>query len=209
MNDREAFYKYPRDSWVYEKSNIAELYGVRFYSTIPDNRAYCVKPNVNLDGCSIDSKIVASLKGFTVPEGCLAFEYLDGIHWTADYKYLEDKGWVIDNVYRGIKSSDNFHRFTKWFVPHEFTTDELTMPDFLNYIMVAPVVNVEYIGNKAIEVHLRGNTDPIEYDEFYPDWGNYTIFDHYDFLDAGYVYIVDKEEHPGRLGFYCKKYRSE
>jgi hypothetical protein len=58
-------------------------------------------------------------------------------------------------------------------------------------------INIEIIGKKIIEVHLRGNPDPVMYDEFWPIWS-----EGQQRPKMSYVRIPDKEDHIGRLGFY-------
>lgn len=207
MDDFAAYSLYPKDNWVYDKREIADLYNVKYFKVIPTNEKFCVKPFKNLFGCSVNSQIVDNLKGFNTPSECLAFEYLEGIHWTADYEYTELHGWVSKNVYIGEKFENNHQRFKHWYaIKPNLTFDNFSyfkIPKFLEYIIQTPIVNVEYIGNKAIEVHLRGNTDPVGWDEIIPVWDTYPIN-----FPQGYQYFDDKENHPGRVGFFVKNYES-
>ena len=84
--------------------------------------------------------------------------------------------------------------------------DYYKIPEFLSEIKVAPIVNVEYIGNNIIEAHLRANTDPVQWDTFVPVWED---DNHYDYTNEewkrmGYQYIKDVQNHPGRVGFWVR-----
>jgi len=54
--------------------------------------------------------------------------------------------------------------------------------------ITAPHINIEIIGDKIIEVHLRHNTDPVMHDEFIPIWSNDQA------CPTGYVRISDPED---------------
>lgn len=209
MNDREAFYLYPEDNWVYDKTEIASVFEVDYGKLIPDDKEYCVKPKINLEGCSIGSKFVKNLEGFVVPEGLQWFEKLEGIHWTCDFIKTEN-GWEMMNIFSGVPFIRDHTKFQFWYTidAERFEKNNLHLvmdpcQKILAEIKSAPVVNFEFIGTKAIECHLRGNTDPVEYDLIIPDWeGIYR--DKQDMKEQGFIYIEDKQEHPGRKGFWVK-----
>lgn len=206
MNDQEAYELYPEDNWVYDKAEIAAFFKVRQGLLIPDDAEYCVKPRTNLEGCSIGSKFVRDLKGFTVPEGFCWFEKLEGIHWTCDFVKTEENGWLMTNPFKGVPYSKDHKRFQYW---ERLKSGDVEWFDMnacvsvLHNIKKATVVNFEFIGGKAIECHLRGNTDPIEYDLIIPDWeGIYRNKE--EMKEKGFIYLKDKENHPGRKGFWAK-----
>jgi hypothetical protein len=68
-------------------------------------------------------------------------------------------------------------------------------------------INVEYIDNKIIEVHLRTSPDP-DYNELIPVWkGDEEVVDKYTKL--GYDYIISYDDAEGfldlpRVGFLVK-----
>jgi hypothetical protein len=72
------------------------------------------------------------------------------------------------------------------------------LPEIFNDIH-SENLNIEIIGDKIIEVHLRHNTDPVEHDCFIPIWSNEQK------CPKGYVRIDDLEQHPGRLGFFIRE----
>lgn len=203
MTDAEAWNKYPEDRWVYDKIDIAVRYGVDCgsgcYMPIPTSNKYVVKPIINLDGCSIGSRIVENLEGFTVPDNSGWFEYLEGEHWTVDFRRVGD-GWESENFFYGVKDHT---KFLRWFYSNDIP--DVNFGLVLSKIKQAPIVNFEGIGDKVIEVHLRGNTDPVQWDEFVPVWKGYD-YRFYEEQPDVWKYIDDKEDHPGRVGFFVRNY---
>lgn len=209
MNDREAFDLYPEDNWVYDKKEIADIFEVGNGFLIPDAQEYCVKPRINLDGCSIGSRFVKNLEGFTVPDGHLWFEKLEGIHWTCDF-FRDRNSWTMKNSYQGFPFENDHKKFYLWrrldqetIIKHSLSFVIKKCFKVLVNIKTAPVVNFEFIGLNAIECHLRANTDPVEYKDIVPDWEGIYV-NKQSMKEMGYAYIEDKENHPGRKGFWVK-----
>jgi hypothetical protein len=69
--------------------------------------------------------------------------------------------------------------------------------------ITAEHINIEIIGSRIIEVHLRHNTDPVMWDEFVPVWNLAQL------CPAGYVRIEDTQSHVDRLGFFVRNNRVE
>lgn len=207
MHDEEAYELYAPDRWVYDKRLIAQLEKVRSGDTarIPDDGKYCVKPRYNLEGCSIGSKIVQDMKGWKVPREYAWFEYLEETHWTADY-FRDDEGrWNINNIFIGDKNPADHKKFLRWYKPEPSELGQCCIyPKWLHVIKEAPVVNVEFIGTKAIEAHLRGNTDPVEYDLLIPMWFPQTPYEIARWKEKGFKYLPETQNHIGRHGFYVK-----
>jgi hypothetical protein len=73
--------------------------------------------------------------------------------------------------------------------------------------MNVSVLNVEFIGDKIIEVHLRDTPDP-NYDELIPVWSDdIKVVDIY--RKIGYTYIESRDDGDGfldvsRIGFLVK-----
>lgn len=204
MHDATAYELYPKDKWIYDKRVIAGLEDVACGDVIPDNKRYCVKPCENLEGCSIGSKIVEDMQGWKVPAGFAWFEYLEGTHWTADY-IRDDNGWILQNIFIGDKDSTDHKKFLRWFKPKTVDLERYCIyPEWLSAVKEAPVVNIEFIGGKAIEAHLRGNTDPVSYDLLIPMWFNQTPSEISRWKEKGFKYLPETQNHIGRHGFYVK-----
>lgn len=140
------------DLWVYDKLILTRKLG--YYANpagIPPIKPdwYMVKPITNLDGMGIGSrKRYLTPKSYEVEHGKFYMSYFEGAHLSVDY--LE--GEFLFAV-RGIKKKE---RFQIW----ERVSDEPDIPDVLKPIVAKyKNVNIEYIGDKVIEVHLRYNPD--------------------------------------------------
>lgn len=224
-NDREAFIRYSGANYIYNKAQVAEHFGVRWGTqSIPDDGKYCIKPLMNLDGCSKDAIIVENVKGMELQPGFGYFEYLKGRHWTFDvindgYLFDVNREVAIPNivsVFEGTPHPLDFKKFLKWeriLNPQREEIEFLHSDQFalmienINIMVdfdIRPdlVINFEMIGNKPIEIHLRRNTDPVDWDVFYPVWKDIPVPAEAKSLK----YIPDTENHPDRIGFYVRNY---
>ena len=223
MTDREAYSLYPDDGWIYDKIYVAGLQNIRCgYSgaPIPYDGNYCVKPIRNLDGCSIGSHIVENMMFWTPPFGSTWFEYIDAIHWTADFIKDETGNWIATNKFVGILNEKDHRKFDFWIREEEFMKSEAlkekekvsleqvfnTIPKFLKDVKQAPIVNLEFRGNIVIDAHLRPNSDPVEWDCMKPVWGCEPDSKYLTSMrDRGFEYIPETENHVNRFGFFVKK----
>lgn len=86
-----------------------------------------------------------------LPDGTFWCEKFEGRHLSVDY-YRGTQTLCVE----GHKSSDSLSRWDLW----EKTDDEIPYPDILKELVGQyDWVNVEFIGGKIIEIHLRQNPD--------------------------------------------------
>lgn len=189
--DLIAYAAYPQDRHLYNKLALSRILGYTCGTGhIPYAGTWIVRPIINLDGMGLDATIKHYEAGESIPQGMFYCEVFTGRHITIDY---ERKGnvWKQTDTFEGFNTPDNLIQFSHW-TRVEFPYH---LPLLLRSVE-AKHINIETIGGNIIEVHLRGNPDPVMYNEFWPIWlEDQTPLD-------GYVRIVDKEEHIGRLGFY-------
>ena len=110
--------------------------------------------------------------------------------------------WVIEIcrtkgvTVEGFKSEDTFTRWDKWVkINHTILLPEIIGNHFIN----EENLNVEYIGDKVIEVHLRSNQDfTDEITEFIPVWEGQNKI-----APDGYTYKYYPDVH-GRIGAFIK-----
>lgn len=93
-------------------------------------------------------------------------------------------------------------RFVKWERIYKYKP----LPRPFREINV-PVINVEYIGNKVIEIHLRDTPDP-QYQQLIPVWED-SAFDVEQMKLEGYSFVRSFDDADGflvppRLGFLVK-----
>lgn len=179
--------------WVYDKLLLSKKLGHvcgPIGVDVPVSGKYIVRPVINLMGMGLGSGIYHIDKSTNhFPVGCFWQEVFTGNHYSIDFKY----GKLFRSV-RGYPT--NTKRFSKWVVVEH----QPIIPDFLIEIFSHySLANIEMIGDKIIEVHLRGNPDFIDDPiEIIPVWNDELID-----VDDRFVYVSDNDG--DRLGFY-KRY---
>ena len=192
--DIQAFKAFPDDSHLYDKLRLSRSLGYRCGDTeIPENGLWIVRPIINLEGMGRGAVIKYFEKGEKVEPGLFYCEIFHGKHITIDY-IRKGNNWFQDATFEGKNVHQDLIHFVCWTrVDYHYP-----IPDILKDVE-ADHINIEVIGGKVIEVHLRPNPDPIMHDEFWPIWSE----------DQkppfpNYVRIPDlnNETEMGRLGFY-------
>jgi len=155
MNDVDVLnFIEPDDLWVYDKLIVAKKFN--YYcgpaGTLPSIPGeYIVRPCVNFLMMGRGAKVEQGSE-FDVPVGHFWCERFYGRHLSFDFH----KGQQILAVEGFREDPNRLDRFSKW----QKTEDVLTLPDFLVTISKKyEWLNVECIGDKIIEVHLRYNDD--------------------------------------------------
>jgi hypothetical protein len=161
----------PNDLWIYDKLIIAKKLG--YYcgpaGTQPKKPgSYVVRPCVNFlmmgHGAKIE-KLYQYGKTIDVPIGYFWCEMFTGPHISYDYNF----GKQVLAV-EGFKDDpERLDRFSKW----KKVDSTFAIPPMLEYISKKYTwLNIETIGGKIIEVHLRYNDDFCNHDsdEIIPVW---------------------------------------
>jgi len=209
MNDIQAYRKYPHLTHWYNKLWFSEKMG---YDCGPASISptksgwYVVRPIMNLSGMGVGAKKVWIEAGDhkQVPLGYFWCEWFDGNQYSVTYEWQDyTNGWNPISCWEGIKNEDNLSKFTKW-IKTDFYPD---IGIFFHELADVNRINVEFIENKPIEVHLRTSPDP-DYDIIIPVWqeSKYLIDKH---KEMGYTYISSYDNADGfleipRIGFMTK-----
>ena len=211
MTDEDQYKKYPRHRNFFNKLWLAEQLGYVCGPAgvdVPKPGVYVVRPIMNLDGMGAGAR-VEELEGNPkekVRAGEFWCEYFEGPHMSGDYRYVTGQipYWEPLSCWEGINYPINLSKFVEW----KRHKDAPRVPKFFNQLSDVAVINVEFIGDKPIEVHLRRTVDP-DYDHLIPVWkSSYPEFiEHYEM--AGYEYIESWDDANGqlddpRLGFMVK-----
>ena len=208
MNDIEAYQKYPHLRYWYNKLWFSEKMG---YNCGPASIApkisgwYVVRPIMNLSGMGVGaSKIWIDKGDYTkVPPGYFWCEWFEGSQYSVTYEWRDY--WHAISCWRGVKEDTNLSRFEKW-VKTDFYPQ---LNSEYNELHTVGKINIEFIEDKPIEVHLRTSPDP-EFNELIPVW---KIINYEKFIDKykkiGYSYIISYDDAEGfletpRLGFLVK-----
>lgn len=119
---------------------------------VPKTGKYCVRPIYNIDGMSRGASVQKAKKGDYIAEpGYFWCEYFEGEHYSVDFKNdRKNKKWIQDVTVLGIRKGT--YKFTAWKkIGKKFYIPWSNGFDNVDYI------NIEYIGSRPIEMHLRRN----------------------------------------------------
>ena len=185
----------PDELWVLDKLILSRKMGYVCGPTgmdVPKADYYIVRPCVNAMGLGLGAqKLWIEKQTIDLPLGYFWCEWFEGRHYSVDYKFGNQLFCV-----EGFKSEDTFTRWDKWVkINHIILLPEVIGNHFIN----EPALNVEYIGDKVIEVHLRSNEDFAgNISEFVPVWEGQTKTP-----PKGYKYKDYPDVH-GRIGAFIK-----
>jgi len=199
--DTDVYYKAPpRYRWVFNKLAICERFGHLCAPAgigVPRSGYYCIRPITNLMGMGIGSHKQWLEKGESIYRaGYFWCEWFRGRHLSVDYY----KGYA-SSAYEGFKEKNTTWKFNRW------SRVDINIPSVIpnelsDLMMFSDWLNVEWIGNKVIEVHIRP-THWIEkkYDEYIVEWEG----DNLDLSEDGYEFIPSEDSSvKTRLGFWVK-----
>ena len=211
LQDYEAYDKFPRHRKWFSKLYVAETLG---YDCGPAGIApsktgtYIVRPVMNLSGMGVGARVEKIEKDDceAVEAGYFWCEYFDGPHYSGNYRFVSGQipYWEPISCWEGTNMPINVTKFTEW----KRSKHAPKVPRDFNVLSDVAVINVEFIGDKPIEVHLRKSADP-EYDHMIPVWGSspQDTIPHYEI--HGYKYIESYDDGDGqlndpRLGFMVR-----
>jgi len=204
-DDVSAWHAYPQHHQWFNKLWLSEHLGYVCGPggvAVPKDGMYIVRPIYNLRGMGLG----AQLKYLTTEDlrsvlaGYFWCEQFSGVQHSIDYVW--DSGWQQVAAFEGLNQPDCLYRFTSWTRCDEHYSTKL--PHQFNRLRDCTHINVEFIDNKIIEVHLRNTPDPQEYKHLIPVWGDETLA-----MPDGYTWISSPDNADGllpntRLGFYAR-----
>ena len=156
--------------WIFDKLIIARRQGIRAAPAgipVPESAEYIVRPimNMRMMGRGAQKIWIPAGDADTVPDGFFWSEVLQGRHVSVDYHWGEQALTV-----QGERDdADRLDRFCRW---HRIQ-ESRPLPVWLSGLVDQQEwINVEYIGDHVIEVHLRYNDDFANHDadEIWPVW---------------------------------------
>lgn len=191
----------PDHIWMLDKLILSRKLGYNCGpagTDVPKPGWYIVRPCVNAMGLGLGSqKMYLEYETMHLPYGTFWCEWFEGRHYSVDYwPKFGTKVYTIE----GIKPENSLIKWDKWIRVEN--KEEHIIPKFLfPYILFYHQINLEYIEDKLIEVHLRPNEEFGEgkaRDEFIPVWEGEDKTP-----PEGYKYIEYPEIH-GRIGAFIK-----
>lgn len=206
MDDTEAYKTYAHHRLWYNKLWLSEQleYNCGPSGVAPEKPGwYIVRPIINLSGMGVGAKKtwIEACDLSKVKPGYFWCEWFDGKQYSVTYEWLDT--WVAVSSWEGQKEEINLSKFSKWIKSNH----KPDLSNFLNSLHDVKQINVEFIEDKIIEIHLRTSPDP-DYDEIIPIWeGQESLIDKYQKI--GYNYITSPDNADGflkipRLGFAVK-----
>ena len=181
----DAWLKYPQHHIWFNKLWLAEQLGYDCGpASVPVSKSgkYIVRPIYNLRGMGLGT-YVTELHPNTVDEiqpGYFWCEYFEGTHRTIDYTFHAMAPPLWRKVASHIGHKEDLTTFSKW----EKDDYELELPHFFVELSDVGRINVEAIDDRIIEVHLRPNPNPMQYDEMIPVWDDNKELDGYEYVEA-------------------------
>lgn len=163
INDLDAWIKHEKYNWVYNRLKIAKFQNIKCapMPIEPDKNDFpiIIKPIINLYGMGLNVKKVKNLDEFYDHWNKNGFwmEYLNGDHLSWDLVLYNGKiEYYV--CFKGHKDHKRLGRFWYW---ESFNKDEYKLPSIIKklvkqyFIDYYGCINIETIGSKIIECHLR------------------------------------------------------
>ena len=207
LEEYELWDYYPQYRLWFNKLWLAEQLG---YKCGPSGYAptrtgdYVVRPIYNLAGMGLGAykTHIRANDRSVVPPGSFWCEYFDEPHYSVTYSWVKNY-WHCIHSWRGRFDSSNLSRFTLW----TRSEHSPTLPKLFDELKEVEQINVEFRGDKPIEVHLRpsGNPDGSSgrspYKEYVPIWSD-SVDDCYHYLELGYRFLDAPETADNQLAVY-------
>lgn len=165
INDLDAWTRYPKHRWIYNRMEICEFQKTRYAPMPVEPKEYpvIIKPIVNLYGMGLNVHKLEDENDFYDHWYSNSFwmEYADGEHQSYDLVVSNGK-IVFHTCFIGHKDPKIIGKFDYW------ETDERCLPaicvDLVENRLIdyTGCLNIEVIGDTIIECHLRmGDVDQI------------------------------------------------
>ena len=157
--DADAWTWFPAHRWIYDKLRVAQSQGMAAapHGVMPPAFPVFSKPIINLRGMGIGSRVISSAEAYrnTLTPGHFWMELLDGEHVSTDAA-VENGRVVWWRHATGIPRPGG--TFDRWVVHGEFRPSlETNCATWIqkNLDGYTGMLNLETIGGKIIEAHLR------------------------------------------------------
>lgn len=211
LEDWDAWNKYPQHRWLFNKLELSLKLGYNAGPTpmpVTVTGEYIVRPIYNLSGMGIGASIMTLEAGevYNFPPSYFWCERFIGDHLSVNYEW-QGNTLVPTHTSKGETDFENLSRFKRWTkIEHQ----DLELPHWINNLTSVDNINIEFIGGKIIEIHLRAGVDfPDGATEIIPVWSttnkdevDQMILDGYTFEES----YMDAEKNvlDPRLGFLWK-----
>jgi hypothetical protein len=174
MDDTLAWNTFPQHRQWFNKLwfSLQQNYNCGPTGVAPTNSGYfVVRPIYNLSGMGVGARKQYIPAGdlTKVEPGYFWCEWFDGPQHSVTYEW---KGtWEVTSSWNGVNDSSDLTRFLRW-TKSTYAPD---LPPLFNELQDVGLINIEFIGDNPIEVHLRPSPDPNWYAEYIPVWADEQI----------------------------------
>lgn len=206
--DYQAYKKYPRHRKWFNKLWLSETLGYHCGPSgiYPDQSGwYIVRPIMNLSGMSVgaEKKYIEQDDRSKVQPGYFWCEWFEGNQYSVTFEKIGGR-WLQTSCWRGHRNIDELYKFKKW---TRCDHKNFVLPEIFEALFELDLINVEFIDDRPIEVHLRDSPDP-DCDEFIPIWeGEQYLVDKYESIGYSYTESYDNADgflQKPRIGFMVK-----
>jgi hypothetical protein len=210
QTDKDAWLAYPEHHHIFNKLWLADILNYTCGPCgvpIPRQGKYIVRPIYNLDGMSLGAKTKFLNYGDeSTPPGYFWCEFFEGNHYSVDFCRDTKSKWNPVLVVQGEKI--NNYKFISWCKVYDkdFVLPKILADEFDTNTLLT-TINVEYIGDKIIEIHLRSNPDfnNHSFSELQVIWASDNIMDVKEkYKDYTFIEAIEVSNNDTRLGFYAK-----
>jgi len=210
LEEWDIWDKFPEYRWTFNKLELALKLGHSagpVPKPVPITNEYVVRPIYNLSGMGVGAKILTLEKD-------KVYDFAPSLFWCE--RFIGDHlsiNYIKENlVFKEVQTSkatanyNNLSRFEKWELVEN---KSIPIPSWVHDINV-PYLNIEFINNKIIEIHLRWGIDfPEGASEIIPVWHSTTVEQISKLKAQGYSYVLsymdaEKNLTDPRLGFLYK-----
>ncbi len=189
---------YDEDLWVFDKFILSRRLGYicgAKGTSVPSPDYYVVRPCINFMGMGASAEItyIEEETDHLLKDGFFWCEVFKGRHLSVDF-YNGKQDLCVEGF---KKDENNLTKWSRW----EKTKDIIEYPSILKKLKRDyEWINIEYIGGKIIEIHLRNNPDFKGHKSHYviPVWKDENIKPPKDCI---FLSRPDAD----RLGFYIKE----
>jgi len=208
MHDYQAYGLYPQHRKWFNKLWFSESMGYECGPCgVPPSLSnyYIVRPIMNLSGMSVGARkeFIEAGNMAKVEPGYFWCKWFEGNQYSVTFEKVGNK-WLQTSCWKGDRNTDELYKFKKW---TRYDHKIFKLPEIFDELSDLDIINVEFIDDRPIEVHLRSSSDP-DCNEFIPIWENEQyLVDKYEVM--GYSYIKNYDSADGflktpRLGFMVK-----
>ena len=215
VNDSDAWTRYPQHRWLFNKLELSLRLGYAAGpggASVPSQGDYIVRPIYNLSGMGVNARRMQLNPGdyHSVKPGEFWCEYFHGPNVTVDYEWDEVEGdTVLRPVFaaQGFRTSPELFRFNAW---KRIEPPHWRLPDWINTLQDVPRINIEFIHDRIIEIHLRPGVDfPDGATQIVPIWLDMTDEECNVFFKMGFEMVLNHDDADGhlptpRLGFFYR-----